>query len=310
MQEMTRRGFLETAGMAAVVPSVGAIAGQAGGSARGSTSIEKNIVYGKAGNTDLHLDIYRPPEGTEKRMAIIHIHGGGFTAGSKDTLADRVAPSVALGYVGIPVQYRLAGEAKWPAQIHDVKAAIRWARANAKSLGVDPEKIAVAGYSAGGHLALFAAGTCNREEFEGKNGTPGVSTQLAACCAYYPCNRSSPTGGRNRKRAAAYRRRRGCASRCVTADLCSEGFSADGDFPRNRGHHNSDREQRTALQTISRGAGSLGIPCLRRRPACVRFESGIREDCSSTLRLLYYRKVLHPRTYPPFGAGGRGRGAQ
>jgi hypothetical protein len=76
MQEMTRRGFLETAGMAAVVPSVSAIAAPAAGSARASGGIEKNIVFGKAGNTDLHLDIYRPPEGTEKRMALIHIHGG------------------------------------------------------------------------------------------------------------------------------------------------------------------------------------------------------------------------------------------
>src|SRR5436853_3000143 len=101
MQEMSRRGFLGTAGMAAVVPSVAAIAAQGAGLARGSGSIEKNVVYGKAGNIDLHLDIYRPPEGTEKRMAMIHIHGGGFTAGSKDTLADRVAPSVARGDVGI-----------------------------------------------------------------------------------------------------------------------------------------------------------------------------------------------------------------
>src|SRR5207248_9049051 len=157
-----------------------------------SGSIEKNIVYGKAGNTELHLDIYKPADVSQKRMAMIHIHGGGFTAGSKDTLADRVAPFVALGYVSIPVQYRLIGEARWPAQIEDVKAAIRWTRANASSLEVDPEKIAVVGYSAGGHLALFAAGTANRPEFEGKNGTPGVSTQLAVCCSYYAVTEVTP----------------------------------------------------------------------------------------------------------------------
>jgi acetyl esterase/lipase len=90
-------------------------------------------------------------------MATIHIHGGGFTGGSKDTLVERVPPYAARGYVAIAVQYRLAGEAKWPSQIEDVKAAIRWARANAKSLGFDPEKIAVVGHSAGGLATLLAA---------------------------------------------------------------------------------------------------------------------------------------------------------
>ena len=187
MSEMTRRGFLGTA-------AAGAIATQGRGPAGASVSTEKNIVFGKGGNTDLKLDIYRPPAGTEKRMATIHIHGGGFSAGSKDTLTDRVAPFAALGYVAIPVQYRLVGEAKWPAQIEDVKAAIRWTRANAKTLGIDPERIAVVGYSAGGQLALFAAGTGNRPEFEGKNGTPGAGTQVAACCAYYPSTDVRPRG--------------------------------------------------------------------------------------------------------------------
>jgi acetyl esterase/lipase len=94
--------------------------------------------------------------------------------------------------VAVAVQYRLVGETKWPSQIEDVKAAIRWVRANAQSLGFDPDKIAVVGHSAGGQLALFAAGTPNRLEFEGKGGTPGVSTQVVACCAYYPSTEVRP----------------------------------------------------------------------------------------------------------------------
>jgi len=194
MHEMTRRRFIGAAGMgmAAAGPAIGTIAAQNRGSDRGSVSVEKNIVFGRGGNTDLRLDIYRPPQGTEKRMATIHCHGGGFTGGSKETLSERVLPYANAGYVAIPVQYRLAGEAKWPAQIEDVKAAIRWVRANAKSLGIDPEKIGVVGHSAGGHLALFAAGTANRPEFEGKNGTPGAGTQVVACCAYYPATEVRP----------------------------------------------------------------------------------------------------------------------
>jgi acetyl esterase/lipase len=184
MESITRRRFIKTSGLAAVAPLMAA--GQNPPPGGGSLSIEKDVVFGKGGDIDLHLDIYKPPAGAEKRMATIHIHGGGFTGGSKNTLTERVPPYARRGYVALAVQYRLAGQAKWPAQIEDVKAAIRWTRANAKTLGVDPERIGVVGHSAGGQLALFAAGTANRAEFEGKGGTPGAGTQVAVCCAYYP----------------------------------------------------------------------------------------------------------------------------
>ncbi len=310
MHEMTRRGFFETAGMAAVAPSVGAIAAQSRGSTGGSASIEKNIVFGKGGNTDLRLDIYRPPAGTEKRMATIHIHGGGFTAGSKDTLADRVAPLVALGYVAIPVQYRLAGEAKWPAQIEDVKAAIRWTRANAKSLGVDPDKIAVVGYSAGGHLALFAAGTANRPEFEGKNGTPGAGTQLAACAAYYPATevRPRPDGTANILLPAGSDEAAHRAASPVT--YVAKGFpptvifhgTADVTIP----IESSERlfKQFREAQIPSEFHAFEGVPHA--------FDSNpeFAKSAAELANFFIDRKVLNPRTYPPFGGGGGRRSGQ
>src|SRR5690606_40079937 len=82
--------------------------------------------------------------------------------------------------------YRLQSESSWPAQIHDTKAAIRWTRANADRLGIDADKIAVAGYSAGGMLALMAAGTNGMEEFEGDGGNAGVSSDVQACIVVYP----------------------------------------------------------------------------------------------------------------------------
>ena len=72
------------------------------------------------------------------------------------------------------------------AQLHDVKAAIRWTRANADRLGIDTDKIVIAGYSAGGMLALMAAGTNGKHEFEGMEGTPGVSSDVNACVGVYP----------------------------------------------------------------------------------------------------------------------------
>jgi acetyl esterase/lipase len=185
-REITRRGFLGTVGAGIALPNLTALAaqGQSPASNRSSGTVEKDVVFGKGGETDLHCDIYKP-SANEKQMAIIHYHGGGFGGGNKDGLAERLKPLTALGYVSIAAQYRLSGAAKWPAQMEDVKAAIRWTRANAAKLGVDPKRIAIAGYSAGGHLSLFAASTANLPEFEGLGGNPGVGTELAACLAFY-----------------------------------------------------------------------------------------------------------------------------
>jgi acetyl esterase/lipase len=152
----------------------------------GGGSIEKDIVFGSGGWRDLKCDVYQPPAGISKRTAIIHIHGGGFRGGSKEAVARTATYFVQRGYVAVATQYRLSGEARWPAQIHDVKACIRWTRANADRLGIDPNKIVVAGYSAGGNLALTASGSGDIPELEGDGGNPGVSTKVAACLAYYP----------------------------------------------------------------------------------------------------------------------------
>jgi acetyl esterase/lipase len=186
MSDITRRTFVTSSTISTLGAAIAAAAPQAP-TRRTAEPGQKDVVYGKAGDVALHLDVYRPT-GKANGMATIHIHGGGFVGGDKDSLIRRVAPFAALGYTPIAMQYRLAGAAKWPAQIHDVKAAIRWTRAHAKSLNIDPARIAVVGYSAGGHLALFAAGTGNRPEFEGSNGTPGVGTEVAACAAYYPAS--------------------------------------------------------------------------------------------------------------------------
>jgi acetyl esterase/lipase len=89
------------------------------------------------------------------------------------------------GYLCVCSEYRLSGEAKWPAQIHDVKAALRWMRANHADLGLDPERIAIEGNSAGAHLSLVAGGTPNLSEFEGEGGNPGAGTQVSAVISIY-----------------------------------------------------------------------------------------------------------------------------
>jgi acetyl esterase/lipase len=204
MSEVTRRSFLGTAALTAA--AIDAFAqGRGGGQGRGGVqapagppvplegvTVEKEVVYGKGGAMDLRLDIYKPRPGAEKRAATVHIHGGGFTGGSKDTLNERILPFAKQGYMAIASQYRLLGQAPWPAMLEDVKAAIRWTRANATRLNIDPARIIIVGYSAGGYLALTAAGTQNKAEMEGSGGNPGVGTGVEACVAFYPAVDSGP----------------------------------------------------------------------------------------------------------------------
>jgi acetyl esterase/lipase len=202
MSDVTRRSFLGSAALTAV--ALDAFAQGRGGPGRGAVpagspvpippgvTTEKDVVYGKGGATDLRLDIYKPRPGGGKRAATIHLHGGGFTGGSKDTLSERILPFAANGYVAIASQYRLLGQAPWPAMLEDAKAAIRWTRANASRLNIDPARIVIVGYSAGGYLALTVAGTQNRAEMEGSGGNAGAGTQVEAAVAFYPVVEGGP----------------------------------------------------------------------------------------------------------------------
>jgi pectinesterase len=170
MARVTRRGFVKASTALAAAPALTAIAARAQGPPAPDIGnlrlVDKDVVFAKAGTIDLKLDVYQPPAGvTPKRMAIIHLFGGGFFAGNKSAgyIINDAKALGARGYTNISANYRLAKEGFWPAQIHDVKAAIRWTRANAGKLGIEPNRIAVAGYSAGGMLALMAAGTNGRK---------------------------------------------------------------------------------------------------------------------------------------------------
>jgi len=152
-------------------------------SGSGSVSRTRNVVYGHAGARDLHLDIEQPNPPLPRMPAVVHIHGGGFAFGSyhgRDNLA-----LAALGFFCINVEYRLSGEAKWPAQIHDCKAAIRWLRANAERYHIDPERIGVWGESAGGHLAAMVGTSGDVPSLEGDSGSPGLSSKVACVVDRY-----------------------------------------------------------------------------------------------------------------------------
>ncbi|HET9131140.1 MAG TPA: alpha/beta hydrolase, partial [Terriglobia bacterium] len=199
MKQINRRGFVKAAGAlvaAPVLTGLPAFAAQAQNAPNNSDLIvDKDIVFGKGGDMDLLLDVYHPPQGvTPKRMGIIHLFGGGFTGGNKNAgyIVNDVRALGKLGYTNISANYRWTSQGLWPAQINDTKAAIRWVRANAAKIGIDADKIAVAGYSAGGLLSLLAAGTNGMAEFEGNGGNAGVSSNVQAGIGVYPL--ATPSG--------------------------------------------------------------------------------------------------------------------
>nr|HML75371.1 alpha/beta fold hydrolase [Anaerohalosphaeraceae bacterium] len=116
----------------------------------------EDIIYGTAGGQSLLLDAC-VPEGKGLRPAVILIHGGGWSGGDKKDMEFLYKPLSEAGFVWFSINYRLAPQHRWPACIEDVRSAIRWVRANAAAYRADAGRIALIGYSAGGHLACLAA---------------------------------------------------------------------------------------------------------------------------------------------------------
>ena len=304
MSEITRRGFIGTAMAGTAVPLIGAAAPQNPNPAQSHVTVESDVVFGKGGDLDLKLDIYRPPASVAaKRMATIHFHGGGFTRGSKESLAERIKPFAALGYVAIAAQYRLAGQAGYPALVHDAKAAIRWARANANTLGIDPQRIGVAGYSAGGYHALFTAGTGDRPEFEGSGGHAGVSTKVAVCLAYYPATNVStnmlPSSADASTRAAAN----------ATSHIAA-GYPPVAIFHGMKDTTIPIESSKRLVQQFQDAGVPVEFHAFEGVPHAFDSNPEFAVLCAQLADFFIDRHVLNPRTYPPFQAGGDGgRGA-
>jgi acetyl esterase/lipase len=147
--------------------------------------IEEDIVFGSGGGRDLVADVYTP-EGVEAPApAVLMLYGGGWRRGDIKALRQRALALAGHGFVVVASEYRLSGESRWPAHIHDTKAAIRWMHANAEELGIDATKIAGVGFSAGAHLALLAAGTPGHADFAGDGGHADASEELAATAVFY-----------------------------------------------------------------------------------------------------------------------------
>ena len=143
---------------------------------------QTDIEYAKVGETSLKLDLHRPQG--ENPPLIVYVHGGGWRAGSKEDVP--IADLYDKGFAIASVDYRLSTQAVFPAQVHDIKAAIRFLRANADVFHLNTTKIAIIGSSAGGHLAALVGVSNGNPDLEGKVGEHlDQSSDVQTIVSYY-----------------------------------------------------------------------------------------------------------------------------
>ena len=179
MTQPTRAGFV------AVIGTMCWTFGSIGTAEEPKVKIERDIVYTKAGATELKLDVARPAEGDGPFPAVLVIHGGAWRGGDKGHMGSLLQEFANHGYVAVSPQYRFCPKEVFPAQVHDVKAAVRWLKSNAKTYRVDPERIGAIGFSAGGHLALMLGVTGPSDGLEGDVAAGAPDTRLKAVVNYF-----------------------------------------------------------------------------------------------------------------------------
>jgi acetyl esterase/lipase len=197
--------------------------------------IHKDIEFAKLDGHSLKLDLYMPAKREGSRL-VVWIHGGGWRGGSKDKCA--VTWLTEYGYTVASISYRLTDKAIFPAQIHDCKGAVRWLRANASQYGYRTDKIAVAGSSAGGHLAALLGTSGGVKELEGSvGGNLDQSSRVDAVIDFYGATdfilRSKTQPHRaNQEGSVVYRLLGGGADQKVElARLASAAFHVTSDDP-------------------------------------------------------------------------------
>ncbi|WP_267640580.1 alpha/beta hydrolase [Haloarchaeobius amylolyticus] len=148
-------------------------------------SITRDVTFRETDAGSLALDVYEPTDGTD-RPAIVFLYGGEWRGGQKGRFARWAVSFADRGYVCIEPTYRLADETTLRGMATDVKTAIAWVRANAAEWDIDPDRIAVAGHSAGAHLAVLAATTPDRDETvpDGIEASPEVAAAVGFSGVY------------------------------------------------------------------------------------------------------------------------------
>jgi acetyl esterase/lipase len=174
-----------------------------GGAIREQITIIADIPYANNDNPRQQLDLFLPkqPVLNAPLPVIVFVHGGGWRKGDRRSGLTMLAPLIASGrFAGASIGYRLTDEASWPAQIHDCKAAIRWLRGNAGKHGLNADRIAVIGTSAGGHLVAMLGTSGGVAELEGDLGAfVGLSSRVQCVVDFFGPSDLATMGGWHNK---------------------------------------------------------------------------------------------------------------
>ncbi len=146
---------------------------------------EKDVVYGKGAGEELKLNLSRPKSPAGPAPCVVLIHGGGWAAGSKEGHNAQTWDFVKRGYVSATVGYRFAPKHPFPAQVEDVKCAVRFLRVNAEKYGLDPARIGAVGFSAGAHLSMMLGVMGKEDGLEGEGGHADQPSQVNAVASYF-----------------------------------------------------------------------------------------------------------------------------
>ena len=148
---------------------------------------EYDVTYGNVSGVALKMDIHYPEVADKPVPAVIYVHGGGWVSGDKaEGAGARIIPEMVFrGYLEAAINYRLAPEYKFPAQIEDVKCAVRYLRANAAAYGIDATRIGAFGGSAGGHLVALLGTSDPGSGLEGSRGYGDQSSRVQAVADLY-----------------------------------------------------------------------------------------------------------------------------
>ncbi len=147
----------------------------------------REIVYARRASGDLHLDLVTAHDASAAPV-VVFLHGGGWFTGDRTLCPDLERHFAARGFAMASVDYRLSGEALFPAQLHDVRAAIRFLRVHAADLDLDPDRIGVWGASAGGHLAALTGLTSAITDLPGEDPSDVPASVVAVAESYGPAS--------------------------------------------------------------------------------------------------------------------------
>jgi acetyl esterase/lipase len=146
---------------------------------------EADVEYGEGGGEKLKLDLARPENLDRPAPCIVVIHGGAWRAGNKTAHHPQIFDFAGRGYVAATVGYRFCPTHRFPAQVEDVKCAVRFLRANAEKYNIDPNRVGAIGFSAGAHLSMMLGATDAEDGLEGAGGHADQSSQVQVVVQFF-----------------------------------------------------------------------------------------------------------------------------